>query len=97
MYIAACKTVGAIKKQGVRIIAIQTSKIEMKILDEWVKDNNINFPVRMNQADEKKTKIAWGVRSLPWLILTDTNHKVIAEGFAYNELNEQIVILSNSN
>jgi len=44
----------------------------------------------MIQADEEKTRIDWGVRSLPWLILTDKEHIVTAEGFSVNELNEQI-------
>jgi len=44
----------------------------------------------MIQADEEKTRIDWSVRSLPWLILTDKEHIVTAEGFSVNELNEQI-------
>jgi hypothetical protein len=30
------------------------------------------------------------VKSLPWLILTDKNHKVTAEGFSLTELDEKI-------
>ena len=31
-----------------------------------------------------------GDKSLPWLILTDKNHVVTAEGFAVSELDEKI-------
>ena len=44
----------------------------------------------MIQADEEKTRFAWGVRSLPWLILTDNRHVVIAAGFRLSELDEKI-------
>ena len=79
-----------LKDQGIQIIAIQASKIDRENLDEWIKDNNIKFSVGMIQADEKKTRIAWGIQSLPWLIMTDKNHFVISEGFALNELNDKI-------
>jgi hypothetical protein len=44
----------------------------------------------MIKADDAKTRIAWGVNSLPRLILTDKKHTVIAEGFAINELDKKI-------
>jgi hypothetical protein len=48
----------------------------------------------MIQGDEEKTNIAWGgVRSLPWLILTDRKHIVRAAGFSINELDEKITTL----
>jgi len=38
----------------------------------------------------EKTKFTWGVCSLPWLILTDSDHTVCAEGFDLAELDEKI-------
>ncbi|MFH1235642.1 MAG: hypothetical protein V1685_01745 [Parcubacteria group bacterium] len=32
----------------------------------------------------------WGVKSLPWLILTDTRHIVSSEGFGSGELDMKI-------
>jgi len=43
----------------------------------------------MIQADEEKARFTWGVRSLPWLILTDKRHVVTAEGFALGELEDK--------
>jgi len=55
-----------------------------------VRKQGISFPVGMIQGDEEKTHIAWGgVRSLPWLILTDRKHIVRATGFSINELDEK--------
>ena len=54
---------------------------------------NIPFPVGMVQGDAEKTCFDWGVKSLPWLILTDKKHIVQAEGFNVNELDEKIKAL----
>ena len=79
-----------LKEKGVAVIAVQASKVDENELNEWVKKYNIPFPVGMVQGDEEKTRFAWGVRSLPWLILTDSKHIVHAEGFAPAELDEKI-------
>ena len=82
-----------IRDIGVTILAIHALKIEQEKLDEWVKENNIQFPVGIIQGEEEKTRFAWGFRSLPWLILTDKEHVVRAEGFSINELDEKIATL----
>jgi hypothetical protein len=69
---------------------VQASKVDENALHEWVKANKIPFAVGMIQGDEEKTRFAWGVKSLPWLILTDRQHIVRAEGFALNELDDKI-------
>ncbi|MHC4647473.1 MAG: M56 family metallopeptidase, partial [Planctomycetota bacterium] len=79
-----------LKDKGVNIVAIQAAAVDENALNEWISKNHIPFPVGNIKADEEKTRLAWGVRSLPWLILTDTDHIVTAEGFQVNELAEQI-------
>ena len=69
---------------------MQASKIDEDALNEWVKKNDINFSVGMIEGDEEKTKFNWGVRALPWLILTDSEHVVRSNGFGLNELEEKI-------
>ncbi len=44
----------------------------------------------MFEGDENKIAIAWGVKSLPWLILTDKDHIVSSNGFSLNELDEKL-------
>ena len=79
-----------LKSRGIEIVAVHASKIEKDKLDEWMEENNISFPVGMITENEEVTRFNWGVKSLPWLILTDKNHIVSDEGFAINELDEKI-------
>ena len=79
-----------LKQEGVAVVTVQASKVDEKKLNEWVKENNIPFPVGIVQGDEEKTRFAWGVRSLPWLILTDRKHIVWADGFGLSELDAKI-------
>ncbi len=76
--------------KDVVVVAVHASKVDDSVLKEWVKKNNISFTVGTVQGDEEKTRFSWGVRSLPWLILTDTQHIVIAEGFTLAELDEKL-------
>ena len=79
-----------LKDKGITAIIIQTSKIDEVELNEWVKENDIPFAVSAVQGDEEKIRFQWGVKSLPWLILTDRRHVVRAEGFAFSELSDRI-------
>ncbi|MBN1973180.1 MAG: redoxin domain-containing protein, partial [Sedimentisphaerales bacterium] len=92
------KNANELKSKDIEIIAIQASTIEQEYLDKWLKENSIDFPVGMIKANpstslgtgEEQTIFNWGVKALPWLILTDKEHIVMAEGFSLNELDEKI-------
>jgi len=84
------KQAGQLKKKGISIIAIQATKIRRDKLDEWTKYNDIPFPVGMIEEDVEKTRFTWGVRLLPWLILTDSRHIVVDSDFPLDELNDKI-------
>ena len=79
-----------LKTEDLLIIAIHASTVDQTRLNEWVKKYNIPFPAGTITADAEKTKFAWGVRSLPWLILTDKKQVVRAEGFGIEELDEEL-------
>jgi hypothetical protein len=85
-----------LKEKGIEIVAIQASKIDKATLDKWVKDNNITFPFGMLEKDEEQKKLNWGVKALPWLILTDKQHKVTAEGFAITEIDGKIKVFEDA-
>jgi len=80
----------ALKAQDIVVIAVQASNVEQAKLDEWIEENNVSFPVGMIETDEDKVRFKWGVRFLSWLILTDKQHIVTAEGFALSELSEKV-------
>jgi len=79
-----------LKKKGVTVAAVETSQVAENTLNEWTKKRNIPFQVGAITADIEKTRFAWGVRSLPWLILADKQHIVRAEGISLVELDEKI-------
>jgi len=79
-----------LKAKDVVVVAVQASRIDPNTLNEWVKENNIPFQIGIVQGDEEKTSFAWGVKSLPWLILTDRKHIVTAEGFGVKELDKNL-------
>jgi len=79
-----------LRKKGVRVVAVQASNVDRDELNAWVARQNIPFPVGRIEGDLEKIKSTWGVHSLPWLILTNREHLVTAEGFSVNELDRKI-------
>ena len=79
-----------LKQQGIVVVAVQASKIDENALNQWVKNYNIPFSVGMVESEAEKTRFTWGVKSLPWLILTGREHIVRAEDFRLSELDEKI-------
>jgi hypothetical protein len=44
------------------------------------------MPLHMMEQDFEAKKINWGVKGLPWLILTDKTHVVVGEGVSVEEV-----------
>ena len=82
-----------LEEKSVAIVLIQASGIDEDKLNDWVKKNSISFHVGMIEGDEEEIRFKWGVKSLPWLILTDKKHIVNAEGLSINELKVEITKL----
>ena len=85
-----------LKTKDIVIVAVQSSEVAEKTFDEWIEKSNLPFSVGMIVGDEEKTRFNWGVRSLPWLILTDRQHIVTAEGFSIDELDGKISSISEN-
>ncbi|HCO92948.1 MAG TPA: hypothetical protein DIU00_03195 [Phycisphaerales bacterium] len=79
-----------LKEKGLAVIGIQASKVNEDELDRWIKQANIRFPVGTIKGNIERKLFLWGVRSLPWLILTDKQHIVRAEGFSLSGLDEKL-------
>jgi protocatechuate 3,4-dioxygenase beta subunit len=77
-------------QKGIVVAAVQASQIESDTLQAWAKKNNLPFPVGTITGDVETTRTAWGVKALPWLILTDRRHVVVAEGFGIDGLEDKI-------
>jgi hypothetical protein len=84
----------ALSEQGVLVVLLdaQRSKAASSRLDSWVKEHSVPFPVeRLGRKPKRVLQVcrAWDVQKLPWLVLTDPNHIVIAEGFGLDELDQR--------
>ena len=76
--------------KGITVLCVQAPGVEAKTVDDWGRECNIPFPAVPMAADSKKARLAWGVKSLPWLILTNREHIVEANGFSLADLDERI-------
>ncbi|GEM_PF-49413 len=77
--------------EDVAVACVQVADVDDKVVNEWVKDNKIPFAIGKSTAEMGKSTFNWGVKSIPWLILTDRRHIVIKEGFALSDLNDLIL------
>lgn len=76
--------------KGVAIAAVSVSTGDDAALQAWAKQNQIPFPVGAIDGDRDEVLAAWSVKSLPWLILSDSSHTVTAEGFNPAELAQRL-------
>jgi|GEM_PF-2364685 len=76
--------------RNILVLAVQASDVQAEILDKWLKDNSIAFPVGSIAAPADRIRFEWGVKGLPWLILTDSRHVVTAEGVALADLETEV-------
>ena len=80
----------ALRRQGVTVLGVQAAIASEEALNEWKSASPVSFPLGRVTEKSEKTKWVLEVPALPWLILTDANHRVIAEGFALDELDAEI-------
>jgi len=57
----------------------------------------IAFPVGAISGDVDELRFEWNVQSLPWLVLTDREHVVQAEGFGMTELDAELKQATGTN
>lgn len=93
--IQLAKQAETLKQKGLSLIAVQAARIDENTLSEWVKGNNIPFPVGIIQDNEECIRFDWAVCSLPWLILTDRSQVIRAEGFGFDNLDNMIEEMNN--
>jgi protocatechuate 3,4-dioxygenase beta subunit len=80
----------ALKQKGITVLGLQAAVTSAESFKEWKGANPVPFPV--GRVAEKTDKIEWAsqAESLPWLILTDADRRVTAEGFALDELEAKL-------
>ena len=80
----------ALQQKGVTVLGLQAAVTTADAFKEWKDANPVSFPVGRVVEKTDKTKWALQVESLPWLILTDADRRVIAEGFALEDLDAKL-------
>ena len=75
---------------GVVVCGVHAKSADDEALAKWIERFNITFENSVLSKDAEATLASWGVRSLPWLILTDIQHVVRKEGFNLAELDSLI-------
>ncbi len=80
----------ALRQQGVTVLGVQAAITADETLNDWKSASPVTFP--LGRVTEKPGTSKWAatVPALPWLILTDASHRVIAEGFPLDDLDAQI-------
>lgn len=80
----------ALKAKGINLVAIQAVASTPEVVEEWKESNPGLFPI--GRLNEKGSKPGWiaGIESFPWLIPTDSQGKVAAEGFAIEVLKPKL-------
>lgn len=84
------KRANSLLEEGLYMVFIQAEAVEEQKIVSWLKRNEIQPPVGMSRSGLSGLEYSWGVKSLPWLILTDKNHIVTAEDFGIAEINDKI-------
>jgi hypothetical protein len=75
-----------LRENGVEIVAVPAARAEDSAASQRPETDRLPFWVGTIAGDIGKTRSAWGVQSLPWLILTDKKHTVVAEGIGLDDL-----------
>jgi hypothetical protein len=90
MVLELAKRMDLFKAKGIVIAAVQVAPVDRTDLERWLADQKVSFGAQILPDGFDRRRPAWGVQSLPWLILTDKKHTVVAEGFSLNDLDKQI-------
>jgi hypothetical protein len=85
----AAKT-ALLQQKGITVVLVQAARTDEDTLRNFLHENRVNFALGGISMKEEKVRFQWGAQALPWLILTDRQRKVVAEGFSVGELDEKL-------
>jgi protocatechuate 3,4-dioxygenase beta subunit len=80
----------SLRKKDVTIIGLQAAVISTDSFAQWKDASAVPFALGRLTEKTDQTKWASEVESFPWLILTDSERKVVAEGFPAEELEAEL-------
>jgi hypothetical protein len=71
-----------LQEKGLTLVAVQVSAVETQQLEQWIQDQGIPFTILQAPNNFEQKRLDWGIKSLPWMVLTDADHFVLREGLA---------------
>lgn len=80
----------ALKAKQVGVLIVQAGAMADAAYAAWLQEAALPFPIARLKDSSENGRAAWGAAALPWLILADSAHKVVAEGIAADELDGQL-------
>ena len=84
----------ALREKAITLVVLQAAVISPDSWESWKSDSGVKCAV--GRLEQNSAKVNWitGVEALPWLILTDANGSVTAEGFPLDELDAKLGALA---
>ncbi len=79
-----------LKTRGINVVLVQSTGMDRSSLRIYAATNQLSFSVGMISTNEATFQFNWGVKARPWLILTDKDHVIRAEGFGVGDLTEKL-------
>lgn len=79
-----------LRRDGVDLLCIEATAMKADRLTRWKREQRITLPMGTTEPEPVKIRQEWAVRSIPWLILTDSDGIVTAEGFDLDQLSAKL-------
>jgi protocatechuate 3,4-dioxygenase beta subunit len=77
-------------RDGVDLMCVEATARKAEALANWRRKQRISLPMATTEPEPVKVRQQWAVRSVPWLILTDSDGIVTAEGFDLDRLSARL-------
>jgi hypothetical protein len=74
------------------VVVLQAAAMDDAAFAAWKKEAP-PFPLGRLGTDVNRARLNWGAAALPWLILTDGAHRVVAQGFTPDAIEAQLATL----
>jgi hypothetical protein len=76
----------SLKARNLAVIVVEAGGMAEDAFAAWKAEAALPFPVGSLKGNAERSRATWGATALPWLILADKNHRVVAEGFGVDEV-----------
>ncbi|MBN1124623.1 MAG: hypothetical protein JXA82_06420 [Sedimentisphaerales bacterium] len=88
-------------KRDIKVLLVETNPTNREKAAEWIRSNQIpflsgGFPSYDGQHPVSERLVEWRIDRLPWLVLSNKDQIIVAEGFTPEQLKDHFKLLSVS-